>query len=244
MAILSGSYWMKSWTLRFILSSPTSRLIGSAESWSPAPLCLLPRSRWRHRMQQELSWADVRSSSPSLPLPDILDSPSVSKASAGAMELYQVYSVRSVRSFCCSCRLLLTCCSQQPDAVFELVQGAGLAGGEGGERLWSLKSLQVIGSALGENSVPVSSTKLTKPTLLVMGNEGRGLRTNVLRECDVLVQIEAASASVAPDDLDGEHPLNCYLRESDLKDLGDDVLDSLNVSVAGGILIHHFLCAK
>ena len=194
MAILSGLYWMKLWTLRCILSLPTSRLMGRAESWSPAPLCLLPWSRWRHRMQQELSWADVRSSSLSLPLSDLLDSPSVSKASAGAMELYQVYSVRSVGSSSCSCCLLLTCCSQQPHAIFELVQGAGLAGGEGGEGLWSLKSLQVIGSALGENSVPVASTKLTKPTLLVMGNEGRGLRTNVLRECDVLVQVQAIVA--------------------------------------------------
>ncbi|EKX45738.1 hypothetical protein GUITHDRAFT_86895 [Guillardia theta CCMP2712] len=118
--------------------------------------------------------------------------PSVSKASAGAMELYQVYSVSNLMQFL----------------------------------NWSKElGWQVIGSALGENSVPVSSTKLTKPTLLVMGNEGRGLRTNVLRECDVLVQVQAIVAS-------------------DLKDLGDDVLDSLNVSVAGGILIHHFLCAK
>ena len=40
------------------------------------------------------------------------------------------------------------------------------------------------------NSVSAGSLKLDKPTLLVMGNEGRGLRTNVLRLCDILVQVK------------------------------------------------------
>lgn len=53
------------------------------------------------------------------------------------------------------------------------------------------------------------------PTVLVLGNEGTGLRTNVLRACTGgLVRIEG-----------GEH----------------EFLDSLNVSVAGGIALHHLI---
>ena len=53
------------------------------------------------------------------------------------------------------------------------------------------------------------------PTVLVLGNEGTGLRTNVLRACTGgLVRIEG-----------GEH----------------EFLDSLNVSVAGGIALHHLM---
>ena len=53
---------------------------------------------------------------------------------------------------------------------------------------------------------------VTKPTVLVMGNEAAGLRTNVRRACSALVRVPG----------------------------GDDAstVDSLNVSVATGILLH------
>jgi len=75
----------------------------------------------------------------------------------------------------------------------------------------------------------VASDRLDKPSLLVMGNEGRGLRTNVLRCCDTIVQIEGGRGGDSPDGDDAG---------------GDDVLDSLNVSVAGGILLHRLLLSR
>ena len=58
--------------------------------------------------------------------------------------------------------------------------------------------------------------KITKPTVLVLGNEGHGVRTNVARACDIQVRIEGG----------GE---------------GGGEVDSLNVSVTGGILMHFLL---
>ena len=59
-----------------------------------------------------------------------------------------------------------------------------------------------------------------KPTILVLGNEGYGLRTNVLRKCDALVHIPSVCT--------GES----YISSSEAVPV-----DSLNVSVAGGIMI-------
>ena len=70
--------------------------------------------------------------------------------------------------------------------------------------------------------------RLDKPSLLVMGNEGRGLRTNVLRCCDIIVQIEGGKG----------------LNAGGFEEGDDEVLDSLNVSVAGGILLHRLLCSR
>ncbi len=61
---------------------------------------------------------------------------------------------------------------------------------------------------------------LTKPTILVLGNEGHGLRTNVLRKCDVLVTIPT------------------------LQRPEESGVDSLNVSVAGGILMQSLLLSR
>jgi len=125
-------------------------------------------------------------------------SPTVSKASAGALELRQVYAAKNLMQF------------------LEFSKELG----------W-----QVVGSALNTNSVSAGSLKLDKPTLLVMGNEGRGLRTNVLRLCDILVQIDGGKRA---------SDLGHLLGDSE----GEDVLDSLNVSVAGGILLHQLLCNR
>mmetsp|Transcript_40629 Transcript_40629/g.96235 ORF Transcript_40629/g.96235 Transcript_40629/m.96235 type:complete len:238 (-) Transcript_40629:99-812(-) len=124
-------------------------------------------------------------------------SPSVSKASAGSMEAFEVHSTDNLMRFLTSSK----------------------------ENGW-----EVVGAALDQASVPAAKVSLDKPTLLVLGNEGRGLRTLVKRCCDRLVQIEGggkglgAASGVGGDDEDG------------------DMLDSLNVSVAAGILLHRLLC--
>ena len=74
---------------------------------------------------------------------------------------------------------------------------------------------RVLGAGVGDNSVPVSDLDPTQPSVLVVGSEGEGLRTTVRRACDALVQV-------------GEAP-------------DDSGVDSLNVGVAGAILLHHLL---
>lgn len=71
-------------------------------------------------------------------------------------------------------------------------------------------------SAIGIHELPLMS-----PTILVLGNEGHGIRTNVLRRCTSLVKIASGSGSEPKGDV-----------------------DSLNVSVTGGILLHHIMQAK
>jgi 21S rRNA (GM2251-2'-O)-methyltransferase len=79
---------------------------------------------------------------------------------------------------------------------------------------------QVVGTALGDTATNLDQLPLTAPTILVLGNEGHGVRTNILRRCTHLVKIPGAES-------------------------GDDFgVDSLNVSVTGGILLHHILQAK
>ena len=74
---------------------------------------------------------------------------------------------------------------------------------------------RVLGAGVGENSVPVSDLDPAQPSVLVVGSEGEGLRTTVKRACDALVQVGSA-----PD---------------------NSGVDSLNVGVAGAILLHHLL---
>lgn len=79
----------------------------------------------------------------------------------------------------------------------------------------------MIGTSLGESSLDLDALPLTAPTILVLGNEGHGVRTNILRRCTHLVKIAGMTG--------GD---------------GDSQVDSLNVSVTGGILLHHILKAK
>ena len=74
---------------------------------------------------------------------------------------------------------------------------------------------RVLGAGVGDNSVPVSDLDPKQPSVLVVGSEGEGLRTTVRRACDALVQVGSA-----PD---------------------NSGVDSLNVGVAGAILLHHLL---
>jgi len=111
-------------------------------------------------------------------------SPTVSKASAGAMELVRVAATNNMMRF------------------LDKSKDAGWA---------------VCGTSLGEGTVEVSAADFSRPTILVLGNEGHGIRTNVLNRCDTTVKLEGGS-------------------ESDV--------DSLNVSVTGGILLHHILALR
>ncbi|KAL4421318.1 hypothetical protein ABPG75_010609 [Micractinium tetrahymenae] len=81
---------------------------------------------------------------------------------------------------------------------------------------------QVLGAAAEPGAASAASFVLRQPTVLVMGNEGYGLRNAVRRLCDGMLQIDGGPAG-SP---------------------GGGLVDSLNVSVATGILLHRLLTAQ
>lgn len=76
----------------------------------------------------------------------------------------------------------------------------------------------MVGTSLSGNTVPLSDLPRSKPTIVVLGNEGHGIRANILNRCTHLVKI--GQGNIASD------------------------VDSLNVSVTGGIILHHILQTK
>lgn len=75
----------------------------------------------------------------------------------------------------------------------------------------------VVGASASSEAVECTQINVDRPTLLVLGSEGSGLRTNVKRACDTFVKVSSAEG------LDGE------------------IVESLNVSVATGVLLHTML---
>lgn len=68
----------------------------------------------------------------------------------------------------------------------------------------------VAGAAVAENAVPLKEMPKDRTWVAVLGNEGKGLRNEILKNCDYLVKIPG----------------------------GQGMVDSLNVSVAAGIMFH------
>lgn len=146
----------------------------------------------------------------------------VSKASAGALEVMEIRSCKNMMKFL----------------------------GKSSENGW-----RVVGAtAAGSEIVPVRELPRGLATILVLGGEGKGLRTNVKMACDHLVCIPGLCSESQPKparrkgfnkkegdavDLDGEDGKPVH----DLKSVGEDFIavESLNVSVAAGILLHELL---
>jgi 21S rRNA (GM2251-2'-O)-methyltransferase len=128
-------------------------------------------------------------------------SPVVSAASAGALELSQVYSTNN---------LPRTLNAAKEDGWRILGAAASAPSGMDTECL----DLQDVKA--GESQ---------PPTILVLGSEGHGLRTLVAKACSGFVRVPGSeSTSVGGDTNAG--------------------VDSLNVSVTGGIMLWHFLNGK
>lgn len=104
----------------------------------------------------------------------------------------------------------------------------GLYGYENLEGMLRRKAAQgwhIVGTvgADVEDSIPVtwcSDFQMSKPTLLLMGGEGEGLSPGLLSLCETLLSIPAG------------------------RDLNPGSIDSLNVSVATGILLHSLLRSR
>ncbi|KXZ51241.1 hypothetical protein GPECTOR_13g728 [Gonium pectorale] len=146
-------------------------------------------------------------------------SPVVSKASAGALEALPLHSCRNL-----------------PRTLLDARDNKGWA---------------VLGAAAGGGSQPVGAVRVSGPTILVLGSEGFGLRTNVRRACTGLVRVDMAptaspshlaAASTAADSAASEvaEPVADEAPQQ-RQQLLRGLVDSLNVSVATGILLHSLL---
>ncbi|CAN1125837.1 rRNA methyltransferase 1, mitochondrial [Linum perenne] len=136
----------------------------------------------------------------------------VSKASAGSLELMELRYCKNMMQF--------------------LVLSA--------ENGW-----RVIGGSISSRAVPLNEIAPGEPTILVLGSEGTGLRPLVERSCTQLVCIPGnISVDVATggesDAVDGEETNN--LEQLSTEEFQSFMaVESLNVSVAAGVLIHQLI---
>lgn len=88
---------------------------------------------------------------------------------------------------------------------------------------------RVLGGSVSSRAVPLNEVLPGEPTLLVLGSEGTGLRPLVERSCTQLIRIDG----------------NLQEGESEGKEREDFrsylAVESLNVSVAAGVLLHHLI---
>ena len=102
----------------------------------------------------------------------------------------------------------------------------------------------MVGTALGDSAVNVPAMRLEKPTIVVLGNEGHGIRTNILRRCDQLVKIPYLGTASRP----SASTLSATSKDGVVEETVGTVMaadvDSLNVSVSGGIILHHILSSR
>mmetsp|Transcript_3263 Transcript_3263/g.8321 ORF Transcript_3263/g.8321 Transcript_3263/m.8321 type:complete len:432 (-) Transcript_3263:46-1341(-) len=192
--------------------------------------------------------------------------PAVSAASAGALEFTTVYSTSNLPRLLNGAKeegwRILGAAAEVPDGATSDYAGGGnngvrsaandKASDEGG---WDLGEGNdgeddpgIIAEAdgdgdddddVGKDDAPRQERKQQQcldlrqvetgsPTILVLGSEGRGLRTLVARACTGFVSVPGGGASVISDDDEEESKTQAGV-------------DSLNVSVTGGILLWHFL---
>ena len=77
---------------------------------------------------------------------------------------------------------------------------------------------QVIGTALTPKSVDLHELEIKKPCIIVFGNEGTGLRQNIINKCETIVKIGTHA------DAPNMHPLNS---RKPSKSIGQIIVPSL-----------------
>ncbi|KAF5748540.1 hypothetical protein HS088_TW04G00495 [Tripterygium wilfordii] len=101
---------------------------------------------------------------------------------------------------------------------------------------------RVLGGSVSSKAVPLNEITPGAPTILVLGSEGTGLRPLVERSCTQLVRIPGnISVDVTVGEVDDIEPA-----EESVGCTGNEfrafmAVESLNVSVAAGVLLHHFI---
>jgi 21S rRNA (GM2251-2'-O)-methyltransferase len=91
---------------------------------------------------------------------------------------------------------------------------------------------RVLGGSVSDKAVSITEIGGNEPTLLVLGSEGTGLRPLVERSCTSLVRIPGFPDTVS-----------CFGAEEENGSRLDSFLavESLNVSVAAGVLLYHLI---
>ena len=89
------------------------------------------------------------------------------------------------------------------------------------------KGWDVVAASGDEDSTPCQNFEISAPTILVMGSEGYGLRKTVLNACNRAIRVDRGVPG--------------GLSSSGLSTPGLMEVESLNVSVAAGILLHSLL---
>ncbi|XP_072971209.1 uncharacterized protein [Typha angustifolia] len=98
---------------------------------------------------------------------------------------------------------------------------------------------RVLGGSVAPKAIPLTEVEPGEPTILVLGSEGSGLRPLVERSCTQLIRI--------PGSIDGyAGGIGADIDEGDQSQLGQDLksflaVESLNVSVAAGVLLFHLV---
>lgn len=100
---------------------------------------------------------------------------------------------------------------------------------------------RVLGGSVSLKAVPLNEIGTGEPTILVLGSEGTGLRPLVERSCTELIRISGnIPVNVSAGFEDAE------TAEMDQRGSGEEfqsfmAVESLNVSVAAGVLLHHLV---
>jgi len=146
-------------------------------------------------------------------------SPVVSAASAGALELANIYSTSNLPR---SLNKAKKNGWRVIGAAAEMPAGASGGGGYDEDGEWDNVEAKFV-QDLREFDAGV-------PTIIVLGSEGLGLRTLVAQKCDSFVKIVGDSNNNDDGDV------------GDGGEEEDNVggVDSLNVGVSCGIILHHF----
>ncbi|OMO58299.1 tRNA/rRNA methyltransferase, SpoU [Corchorus olitorius] len=101
---------------------------------------------------------------------------------------------------------------------------------------------RVLGGSVSSKAVPLNEISSGLPTILVLGSEGTGLRPLVERSCTHLVRIPGN----IPVDIAAKEGDDVEATEVDSGCSGEEfrsflAVESLNVSVAAGVLLHHLI---
>ncbi|KAJ6673577.1 RRNA METHYLTRANSFERASE 1 MITOCHONDRIAL [Salix viminalis] len=108
---------------------------------------------------------------------------------------------------------------------------------------WSSENgWRVLGGSVSSKAVSLSDVLPGQPTILVLGSEGTGLRPLVERSCTQLVRIPgniSVDATVGGGDVVEGEEINLECSSAGFRSFL--AVESLNVSVAAGVLLHHLI---
>ncbi|POO00538.1 tRNA/rRNA methyltransferase [Trema orientale] len=99
---------------------------------------------------------------------------------------------------------------------------------------------RVLGGSVSSKAIPLNEVVPGAPTILVLGSEGTGLRPLVERSCTQLVRIPSnVPVDLVPGEEECIETADNFSGGSAADFRSFLAVESLNVSVAAGVLLHH-----